>query len=308
MAQSHALVPKRPLGHTGIEVSSMGLGGYHLGEIQEQAKVDRIVNESLDAGINFFDNAWEYHDGRSEELMGKALQGKRDLAIVMTKVCTHGRKKDVAMRQLEESLVRLKTDHIDVWQIHEVIYWNDPDLIFAPDGAAEALVEAKKQGKVRFVGFTGHKDPGIHLKMLSHNFPFDTVQMPLNCFDATYSSFEAAGAAGAEQERHRAAGHEELRRMWGDVEQRRCDAGGSAPLCDESSGGGDHQRRRDARGAASESRGGARLSADRKLRHARAARALPQIRRRWASGAVQDDHEIRRANRTRAARASDGKP
>ncbi len=190
MAQSHALVPKRPLGHTGIEVSSMGLGGYHLGEIQEQAKVDRIVNESLDAGINFFDNAWEYHDGRSEELMGKALQGKRDRAIVMTKVCTHGRKKDVAMQQLEESLRRLKTDHIDVWQIHEVIYWNDPDLIFAPDGAAEALVAAKQQGKVRFVGFTGHKDPGIHMKMLSHNFPFDTVQMPLNCFDATYSSFE----------------------------------------------------------------------------------------------------------------------
>ena len=103
--------------------------------------------------------------------MGKALEGKRDQAIVMTKVCTHGRKKDVAMQQLEESLRRLQTDHIDVWQIHEVIYWNDPDMIFAPDGAAEALVQAKKQGKVRFVGFTGHKDPRIHLKMLSHNFP-----------------------------------------------------------------------------------------------------------------------------------------
>jgi aryl-alcohol dehydrogenase-like predicted oxidoreductase len=190
MAQSHAQVPKRPLGRTGVEVSCMGLGGYHLGDINEQATVDGIVNESLDAGINFFDNAWEYHDGRSEELMGKALQGKRDQAIVMTKVCTHGRKKDVAMQQLEESLRRLKTDHIDVWQIHEVIYWNDPEMIFAPHGAAEALVEAKKQGKVRFVGFTGHKDPGIHLKMLSHNFPFDTVQMPLNCFDATYRSFE----------------------------------------------------------------------------------------------------------------------
>jgi uncharacterized protein len=168
----------------------MGLGGYHLGSVEEQSTVDRIVNESLDAGINFFDNAWEYHDGRSEELLGKALEGKRDQVIVMTKVCTHGRKKDVAMQQLEESLRRLKTDHIDVWQIHEVIYWNDPDMIFAPDGAAEALVEAKKQGKVRFVGFTGHKDPRIHLKMLAHNFPFDTVQMPLNCFDATYRSFE----------------------------------------------------------------------------------------------------------------------
>ena len=124
------------------------------------------------------------------EILRRALTGKRDGVIVMTKVCTHGRKKAVAMRQLEESLRRIRTDHIDVWQIHEVIYWNDPDLIFAPGGAAEALADAKQQGKVRFVGFTGHKDPRIHLKMLSHNFPFDTVQMPLNCFDATYRSFE----------------------------------------------------------------------------------------------------------------------
>ncbi len=108
----------------------------------------------------------------------------------MTKVCTHGRGKDVAMRMLEESLRRLQTDHLDVWQIHEVIYYDDPDLIFAPGGAIEALTEAKKQGKVRFVGFTGHKDPEIHLKMLSHNYPFDTVQMPLNCFDASFRSFE----------------------------------------------------------------------------------------------------------------------
>jgi uncharacterized protein len=108
----------------------------------------------------------------------------------MTKVCTHGRGKDVAMRMLEESLNRLQTDHLDIWQIHEVVYYNDPELIFAPGGAAEALLLAKKQGKVRFIGFTGHKDPAIHLKMLSHDFPFDTVQMPLNCFDATFRSFE----------------------------------------------------------------------------------------------------------------------
>jgi len=190
MAQPGASVPKRSLGRTGLEVSYMGLGGYHLGTIQDQQMVDRIVNEAIDSGINFFDNAWDYHDGRSEEVVGQALAGKRDKVIVMTKVCTHGRKKDVAMQQLEESLRRLRTDHIDVWQIHEVIYWSDPDLIFAPGGAAEALVDAKKQGKVRFVGFTGHKDPRIHLKMLSHKFPFDTVQMPLNCFDATYRSFE----------------------------------------------------------------------------------------------------------------------
>jgi aryl-alcohol dehydrogenase-like predicted oxidoreductase len=141
--------------------------------------------------VNFFDNAWEYHHGLSEERLGRALKGKRDRAIVMTKVCTHGRDKNIAMRQLEESLTSLQTDHLDVWQIHEVIYENDPDLIFAPNGAAEALFEAKKQGKVRFLGFTGHKDPSIHLKMLSHDFPFDTVQMPLNCLDATFRSFEA---------------------------------------------------------------------------------------------------------------------
>jgi aryl-alcohol dehydrogenase-like predicted oxidoreductase len=145
----------------------------------------------LDAGVNFFDNACEYHQGLSEERLGRALKGRRDRAVVMTKVCTHGRDKNVAMRQLEESLTRLQTDHLDVWQIHEVIYENDPDLIFAPNGAAEALLEAKRQGKVRFVGFTGHKDPSTHLKMLSHNFPFDTVQMPLNCLDATFRSFES---------------------------------------------------------------------------------------------------------------------
>lgn len=168
----------------------MGMGGYHLGAVETQAEATRMVRAALDAGINFFDNAWEYHQGRSEELLGIALEGVRDQAIVMTKVCTHGRDKQVAMRQLEESLRRLRTDHLDVWQIHEVIYWSDPDLIFAPNGAAEALAAAKQQGKVRFVGFTGHKDPGIHLNMLSHGFPFDTVQMPLNCLDANFRSFE----------------------------------------------------------------------------------------------------------------------
>ncbi|MGA3043539.1 MAG: aldo/keto reductase [Bryobacteraceae bacterium] len=188
--RSGAEIPKRPLGRTGLEVSALGIGGYHLGSAGSDAEATQIVNEALDAGVNFFDNAWEYHQGLSEERLGRALKGKRDRAVVMTKVCTHGRDKKVAMRQLEESLTRLQTDHLDVWQIHEVIYENDPDLIFAPDGAAEALLEAKRQGKVRFVGFTGHKDPSIHLKVLSHNFPFDTVQMPLNCLDATFRSFE----------------------------------------------------------------------------------------------------------------------
>ncbi len=184
-------VPKRPLGKTGLNVSVIGVGGYHLGTAPTQEESTRIVHEAIDAGINFFDNAWDYHDGKSEERLGTALQGKRDHVILMTKVCTHGRDKKVGMRMLEESLTRLKTDHLDVWQIHEVVYDDDPDKIFAPNGVIEALDEAKKQGKVRFVGFTGHKDPDIHLKMLSHNYPFDTVQLPLNMLDATYNrSFE----------------------------------------------------------------------------------------------------------------------
>ena len=147
MVQSQAQVPKRPMGRTGLEVSCMGLGGYHLGAIPEQSTIDGIVGSAIDAGVNFFDNAWEYHDGRSEEVAGRALKGKRDQVIVMTKVCTHGRDQRIAMRQLEESLRRLQTDHLDVWQIHEVVYWNDPDLIFAPNGAIEALAKAKQQGK-----------------------------------------------------------------------------------------------------------------------------------------------------------------
>jgi len=183
-------VPKKSLGRTGVQVSAMGLGGYHLGSAETDQAANEIVAKALDHGVTFFDNAWEYHDGLSEERLGKALKGKRQQAFVMTKVCTHGRDKKIAMRMLEESLRRLQTDHLDLWQIHEVVYDNDPDLIFAPNGAAEALADAKQQGKVRFIGFTGHKDPEIHLKMLSHNFPFDTVQMPLNCCDATFRSFE----------------------------------------------------------------------------------------------------------------------
>jgi len=183
-------VPQRPLGKTAVKISALGVGGYHLGSTKDQQEANDLVARALDAGINFFDNCWEYHDGLSEERLGVALKGKRDQAFVMTKVCTHGRGKDVAMQQLEESLRRLQTDHLDLWQIHEVIYYNDADLIFAPGGAAEALLAAKQQGKVRFVGFTGHKDPAIHLRMLTQDFPFDTVQMPLNCLDATFRSFE----------------------------------------------------------------------------------------------------------------------
>jgi aryl-alcohol dehydrogenase-like predicted oxidoreductase len=183
-------VPKRPMGKTGLQVSIIGLGGYHLGTVAGQQEVNNMVAKALDHGINFFDNAWEYHGGLSEERVGAALKGKRDQAIVMTKVCTHGRKKDVAMQMLEQSLTRLQTDHLDVWQVHEVIYYNDPELAYAPEGVLEALAQAKQQGKVRFVGFTGHKNPSIHLDMLHRGFLFDTVQMPINAFDPSYRSFE----------------------------------------------------------------------------------------------------------------------
>ncbi len=183
-------VARKSFGRTGIQLSLFGIGGYHLGSVPTQEEANRLVSEAIDHGINFFDNAWEYHEGKSEEVMGKALQGKRDKVFLMTKVCTHGRDKSIAMKQLEDSLRRLKTDHLDLWQVHEVIYENDPDLHFAKGGVIEALAQAKKEGKTRFVGFTGHKSPAIHLKMLSHDFPFDSVQMPLNCFDATYRSFE----------------------------------------------------------------------------------------------------------------------
>jgi uncharacterized protein len=189
-ATSSSSIPKRALGNTGAHVSILGVGGSHLGDVREASEAIRIVHEAIDAGVNFFDNAWEYHDGKSEEILGKALVEKRDRVFLMTKVCTHGRTADVAMQQLEDSLRRLGTDHLDLWQVHECVYENDPDRHFAQDGVMEALSKAKQQGKVRFVGFTGHKSPSIHLEMLKHDYPFDTVQMPLNCFDGTFRSFE----------------------------------------------------------------------------------------------------------------------
>lgn len=184
-------IPRRPLGKTGVSVSAIGLGGYHLGLPKSQAEVNRIVGEAIDSGIDFFDNAWDYHEGDSEIRLGKALGKKRQNVFVMTKCCAHGRGKKLAKKQLEESLKRLKTDYLDLWQLHEVIYDNEIDLYFrTKDSALEALVEARNEGKVRFIGFTGHKDPAIHLAMLAQEFPFDTCQLPLNPFDATFRSFE----------------------------------------------------------------------------------------------------------------------
>ena len=184
-------IPQRALGRTGESVSALGLGGFHLGLVGAERDAISLVHRAVDAGITFMDNAWEYHGGVSEQRMGKALaNGWRERVFLMTKVCTHGRDARTAMRQLEESLRRLKTDHIDLWQVHEVAYAGDPDRHFMKGGVIDALDRAKAKGLVRYVGFTGHKDPALHLEMLSHGYAFDTCQLPLNCFDATFRSFE----------------------------------------------------------------------------------------------------------------------
>ena len=184
-------VPLRSFGrHMDVSVSALGLGGYHLGGVKSARDATHIVHAAIDAGVTFMDNAWEYHEHESEIRMGRAIADRRERVFLMTKVCTHGRDAQVAMRQLEESLRRLKTDHLDLWQVHECAYYNDPDRHFARGGVIDALDRAKREGKVRFVGFTGHKDPEIHLRMLSFGYPFDSCQMPLNVFDASFRSFE----------------------------------------------------------------------------------------------------------------------
>ncbi|MFN0108181.1 MAG: aldo/keto reductase [Blastocatellia bacterium] len=188
--QNSAGIPLRALGRTGVDVTAISLGGYHIGAMKDDAESIRLMHEAIDAGITFMDNAWEYHDGRSEELMGKAIADRRQEVFLMTKVCTHGRDRHEAMRQLEDSLRRLKTDYLDLWQVHELAYENDPELHFAPGGVMEAVEQAKRDGKVRFVGFTGHKSAEIHLKMLAYEYPFDACQLPLNALDGTFRSFE----------------------------------------------------------------------------------------------------------------------
>ena len=188
-----APIPRRPLGKTGELVSALCLGGAHIGgKKTPRDEGIRIIQAAIDAGMDFMDNAWEYNDGESEHRMGEALAqgGYRDRAFLMTKNCAHDRKADHSMVKLEESLRRLRTDHLDLWQIHEVSWPDDPDRIFAPGGAAEAMLKAKEQGKVRFIGFTGHKSPTIHKRMLAQGFPWDTLQMPVNALDAHYESFE----------------------------------------------------------------------------------------------------------------------
>ncbi len=183
----------RTLGATGEDVSAIGLGGYHIGFPKDAAEGVRIVRSALDRGMNFLDNCWDYHDGESEIRMGQALRdGYRQKAFLMTKF--DGRTRAATAKQIDESLQRLQTDHIDLIQYHENIRLEDPDRFFAPDGALEAVLAAKKAGKVRYIGFTGHKDPLVHLRMLEiaeqHKFHFDACQMPLNVMDAHFRSFE----------------------------------------------------------------------------------------------------------------------
>lgn len=187
-----AEIPRRTLGRTGEKISILGVGGYHIG-VPGEAEGIRIIRSAIDRGVNFMDNCWDYHDGDSEVRMGKALRdGYRDKAFLMTKI--DGRNKTLAMQQIDESLKRLQTDHVDLMQFHEMVRMTDPDGIFAPGGALEAVLAARQAGKIRFIGFTGHKSPDIHLHTLElaakNNFRFDAVQMPLNVMDAHFRSFQ----------------------------------------------------------------------------------------------------------------------
>ena len=186
-------IPRRPLGRTGVEVSCIGLGGYHLGIPSAEAETARLIHSAIDRGITFLDNCWDYHDGESERRMGQALQGGwRQRVFLMSKIDGHSRA--AAAKQIDESLHRLRTDHLDLMQFHEVIRPDDPERIFASGGAWEAMDAARQAGKVRFVGFTGHKSPDIHLHMLevarSHGVRFDAVQMPVNPLDWHFQSFQ----------------------------------------------------------------------------------------------------------------------
>lgn len=183
-------LPTRPLGKTGERVSIIGLGGWDIGAVKDQNEAIAIMHEAINEGLTFFDNSWDYHEGGSEEVMGKALSvnGYRDKVFLMTKVC--GRDYKTAKSNLEDSLRRLRTDRIDLWQFHGIQWDDDPDLIFAENGALQFALEAQKAGKVRYIGFTGHKHPRFHLAMLAKPYDWATVQMPINVLDAHYNSFQ----------------------------------------------------------------------------------------------------------------------
>jgi uncharacterized protein len=190
---SEIQVPKRKLGRHDELVSSLGIGGHTLAVARTVEEATRIAHEAIADGVTFFDNAWEYHEGRGEEWMGAALAGKRDKVFLMTKVCTHlpgQQNKEKALAMLDQSLRRLRTDHLDLWQIHQVGSEAEADAIFAPGGVLDAIEQARRQGKIRYCGFTGHLDPRLHLRVLAHKYPFDTVQMPLSVFDSHAEGFQ----------------------------------------------------------------------------------------------------------------------
>jgi len=193
MAETKEGMPQRVLGRTGEKISAIGLGGYHIGKQADEAESVTIIRSAIDRGLTFMDNCWDYNAGASEIRMGRALRdGYRQRVFLMTKI--DGRTRETAARQIDESLKRLQTDRIDLMQFHEIIRLEDPDRIFASGGAIEAMVEARRAGKIRYIGFTGHKDPFVHLRMLeiaaANKFRFDAVQMPLNVMDAHFRSFE----------------------------------------------------------------------------------------------------------------------
>jgi aryl-alcohol dehydrogenase-like predicted oxidoreductase len=188
--QPASAMAMRAFGQTGIKVSALGFGGHHLGDAPDEKTAVELIHRAVDGGITFFDNCWEYRRGKTEIWMGAGLKDRRDKVFLMTKACPHGRDATLALKMLDESLRRLQTDHLDLWQIHGMAFDNDPDLFIRSGGAAEALTKAKKDGKVRFVGFTGHHNVKVHLGMLQTGFPFDAVQMPLNAFDSNFRSFE----------------------------------------------------------------------------------------------------------------------
>jgi aryl-alcohol dehydrogenase-like predicted oxidoreductase len=201
------------LGRTGERVSIIGLGGFHIGMMEEEDEAIEIIHRAIDLGITFFDNCWDYNDGESERRLGKALQGgRRDKVFLMTKI--DGRNRRAAEAQIDQSLRRLRTDVVDLMQVHEVIRESDPERIFAPGGTLEALLAARDAGKIRYIGFTGHKDPSLHLRMLeladSNGFSFDAVQMPLNVMDphAAEAGAAANGSVGDEGSGRRASARE----------------------------------------------------------------------------------------------------
>ncbi len=182
-------VPLRQFGRHEIEVSTLCIGGHTL-RVADDAEAARIVDFALESGVNFFDNSWDYHGGRAEELMGRLLAGRRDRVFLMTKVCTHDTgNRDSALKMLDESLRRLKTDYLDLWQVHAVATEEQVRRAFAPGGVMGALDIARRQGKVRYVGFTGHTDPDVHLAMLSHGYAFDACQLPISPIEANSNAF-----------------------------------------------------------------------------------------------------------------------